>query len=145
MPTNGSPRSGPATARRSRSTLPDLAAMATAAELEQSIANQRHAMAMAEANLRRHYGEDWQEPDDVAISWNSPTTTHYHGGGLGRLGGPILAALGGGAAALGVAAVLGAFATSGPGPAAPPDGTEWDITIETVDGKPTATEVEVVK
>ena len=124
--------------------MPDLAAMATAAELEQSIRNHRHAMSMAEANLRKHFRDDWQEPDDVAISWNSPTT-HYHGGGLGRLGGMVLAAMGGGVASLGVAAALGAFATFGPGPATPPDTTEWDITIETVDGKPSVTGATVVK
>ena len=122
--------------------MPDLAAMATAAELEQSIRNHRHSMAMGAAQLREHYGRNWEEPEDVAISWNSPTTVN-HGGGLGQLVGGVLV---GGLGSLGVAAARGLFAPFEPtGPAAPPQPVEWDVTIESVNGKPTATKVEVVK
>jgi len=67
------------------------------------------------------------------------------GRGLGRLG---LGAVLGGLGSLGVAAALGAFAPSLPSPATSvpaPGAQEWDITIESVDGKPTVTSAEVVE
>lgn len=73
------------------------------------------------------------------------TTVVMPNNGLARVG---LGALMGGLGSLGVAAALGAFAISRPGPVTPApsqSGQAWDITIEAVDGKPTVTSAEVVE
>jgi len=77
-------------------------------------------------------------PDEVT------TVIVGRGGGLGPLIGGVLA---GGLGSLGLAAALGAFSMSGTAATVPdpPKGQEWDITIESVNGKPAVTDVEVVE
>ena len=147
MPTAwpGSTPSGAATPEKSVPTLPEIDAMATVAGLDQQMRNHRHAMAMGAAQLREHYGAKFEEPDDVGITWNSPTINHPPSNGLARLG---LGALAGGLGSLGVAAALGAFHVSPSDPATSvpdPQAQEWEITIQSVDGKPTVTSAEVVE
>jgi len=65
--------------------------------------------------------------------------------GLARL---AVGAMFGGLGSLGVAAACGAFSVSQPGPATSlpdPAAQEWEITIESVNGKPTVTEAEVIE
>ena len=110
MPTAwpGSTPSGAATSEKSVPTLSEIDAMATVAGLDQQMRNHRHAMAMGAAQLREHYGAKFEEPDDVGITWNSPTINHPPSNGLARLG---LGALAGGLGSLGVAAALGGEAS----------------------------------
>lgn len=73
------------------------------------------------------------------------TTVVMPSNGLARLG---LGALAGGLGSLGVAAALGAFHVSPQSPATSvpdPHAQEWEITIQSVDGKPTVTSAEVVE
>ena len=147
MPTAwpGSTPSGAATPEKSVPTLPEIDAMATVAGLDQQMRNHRHAMAMGAAHQRAHYGAKFEEPHAVGITWNSPTINHPPSNGLARLG---LGALAGGLGSLGVAAALGAFHVSPQNPATSvpdPQAQEWEITIQSVDGKPTVTSAEVVE
>jgi len=65
--------------------LPEIDAAANLVQLDQMMQQNRHAMAMAEANLRKHLGSDWEQPDDVGINWNSPTIVNPPEPGLGTL------------------------------------------------------------
>jgi len=84
---NGSPPSGAGTAPPSAPTSPEMAAAVTMTQLDQMMKENAHVLAMGKAQLRKHLGADWEEPDDVSITWNSPTTTNYgsRGGALGKL------------------------------------------------------------
>lgn len=73
------------------------------------------------------------------------TTVVVPSNGLARI---AVGALVGGLGSLGVAAALGAFAVTPSGPVTPgpaAEGQEWEITIESVNGKPTVTKAEVVE
>jgi len=75
-----------ATPSGSQPTLPEIDAMASVVQLEEMTRQNRHAMSMGQAQLRQHLGENWQEPDEVGINWNSPTTVNYgQRGGIGTL------------------------------------------------------------
>ena len=82
---NGTPSSGVGTEPPSQPTLPEIDAAANLVQLDQMMQQNRHAMAMAEANLRKHLGSDWEQPDDVGINWNSPTIVNPPEPGLGTL------------------------------------------------------------
>lgn len=104
---SGSESCGAETPRESLPTLPEIAAAATLAQLDQTLAENRHAMAMGEAQLRQHLGDNWRKPEDVGITWNSPTIINPEkprgsGSLIGKLG--LAAALLGGGAGLGSAA-----------------------------------------
>ena len=70
---SGSESCGVETPSESQPTLPEIAAAATLAQLDQMLAENRHAMSMGEAQLRQHLGDNWRKPEDVGITWNSPT------------------------------------------------------------------------
>jgi len=101
--TGGSPHSGVATDPSSPPTLPEIGAAATLAQLDQMMQRDRHAMAMAQAQMREQLGKNWEQPDDVGIQWNSPTIVNPPKPGLG-----VLAKLAVGAGLLGGGIALGA-------------------------------------
>ena len=67
-------------------------------QLDQMMQRDRHAMAMAQAQMREHLGKNWEQPDDVGINWNSPTIVNPPKPGLGMAAKLAMAAglLGGG-------------------------------------------------
>ena len=80
-----------------------------------------------------------------AYPQQGPSIVNVASGG-GLLKGAALAAgllLGGGGASLGAASLLGLFGGSVPpakaAAAVVPDGTEWEITVESIDGDPVIT------
>jgi hypothetical protein len=83
--TGGSPHSGVATDPSSPPTLPEIGAAATMVQLDQMMQRDRHAMSMAQAQLREQFGKNWEQPDDVGIQWNSPTIVNPPKPGLGML------------------------------------------------------------
>jgi len=95
---NGTPSSGVATEPPSPPTLPEIDGAANLVQLDQMMQQNRHAMAMAEANLRKQLGENWEQPEDVGIQWNSPTIVNPPKPGLGTAAKLAMAAglLGGG-------------------------------------------------
>jgi len=112
---SGSTPSG--TQTESQPTLLGLNDAALAQQVVQQGRMDRHSMAMAAAQMREHWGSNWQEPVEDVINLNSPTTIHNHPAGGGLLpkllmGAGLLA--GGGGAALGVQSLL----SSRPSPAA---------------------------
>ena len=80
---NGTPSSGVATEPPSPPTLPEIDGAANLVQLDQMMQRERHAMAMAQAQMREHLGKNWEQPDDVGINWNSPTIVNPPKPGLG--------------------------------------------------------------
>jgi hypothetical protein len=78
--------------------LPEIDAAANLVQLDQMMQQNRHAMSMAEANLRKQLGENWEQPEDVGIQWNSPTIVNPPRSGMGTVAKLAVAAglLGGG-------------------------------------------------
>ena len=104
---SGSTPSG--TPSESQPTLLGLNDAALAQQVAQQGRMDRHSMAMAAAQMRDHWGSNWQDPEEDVINLNSPTTIHHHppGGGLLPkllMGAGLLA--GGGGAAMGVQSLL---------------------------------------
>ena len=95
---NGTPSSGVATEPPSPPTLPEIDGAANLVQLDQMMQRERHAMAMAQAQMREHLGKNWEQPDDVGINWNSPTIVNPPKPGLGTAAKLAVAAgrLGGG-------------------------------------------------
>jgi len=54
-------------------TLEEIGTAANLAQLDQMMQRERHAMAMAQAQMREQLGKNWEQPEDVGIQWNSPT------------------------------------------------------------------------
>jgi len=96
--TSGSPSSGPATMNGSPPTFAEIDGMANLMGLEEMGRQNRHAMSMAQAQLREQLGKNWEEPEDVAINWNSPTIVNHPKAGMGMVAKLAMAAalLGGG-------------------------------------------------
>jgi hypothetical protein len=59
--------------------------MANLMGLEEMMRQNRHAMSMAQAQLREHLGKNWEQPEDVAINWHSPTIVNQPETGMGTL------------------------------------------------------------
>ena len=59
--------------------------MANLMGLEEMSRQNRHAMAMGQAQLSKHLGDNWEQPEDVAINWNSPTIVNHPKAGMGTL------------------------------------------------------------
>ena len=59
--------------------------MANLRGLEEMTRQNRHAMSMAQAQLREHLGKNWEQPEDVAINWHSPTIVNQPETGMGTL------------------------------------------------------------
>ena len=95
---SGSVSSGAGTESPSPPTLPEIGAAATMVQLDQMMQRDRHAMAMAQAQMREQLGKKWEQPDDVGIQWNSPTIVNPPRSGPGMLAKLALGAglLGGG-------------------------------------------------
>ena len=95
---SGTPSSGQGTVNGSPPTSAEIDGMANLIGLEEMTRQNRHAMAMAQAQLREHLGKNWEQPEDVAINWNSPTTVNQSAPGMGTLAKLAVAAglLGGG-------------------------------------------------
>ena len=95
---SGTPSSGVATEPPSQPTLPEIDGAANLVQLDQMMQRERHAMAMAQAQMREHLGKNWEQPDDVGINWNSPTIVNPPKPGLGTAAKLAMAAglLGGG-------------------------------------------------
>jgi hypothetical protein len=72
--------------------------MANLMGLEEMTRQNRHAMSMGQAQLRKHLGDNWEQPEDVAINWNSPTIVNHAKPGMGTVAKLAMAAglLGGG-------------------------------------------------
>ena len=83
--TSGSPSSGLGTMNGSPPTFAEIDGMANLMGLEEMGRQNRHAMSMAQAQLREHLGKNWEEPEDVAINWNSPTIVTQAKPGMGTL------------------------------------------------------------
>ena len=93
----------------SQPTLLGLNDAALAQQVVQQGRMDRHSMAMAAAQMREHWGGNWQEPAEDVINLNSPTTIHNHPAGGGLLPKLLLGAgllAGGGGAAMGVQSLL---------------------------------------
>ena len=82
---SGTPSSGQGTVNGSPPTSAEIDGMANLMGLEEMTRQNRHSMSMAQAQLREQLGKNWQEPDDVAINWNSPTTVHQSAPGTGTV------------------------------------------------------------
>jgi hypothetical protein len=95
---SGSQSSGPGTVNGSPPTCAEIDGMANLMGLEEMSRQNRHAMSMAQAQLREQLGKNWQEPDDVAINWNSPTILNHPEAGIWTVAKMAVAAalLGGG-------------------------------------------------
>ena len=59
--------------------------MANLMGLEEMTRQNRHAMSMAQAQLREQLGKNWEQPEDVAINWNSPTIVNHPKSGIGTV------------------------------------------------------------
>ena len=93
--------------------------------------------------IARDSGLDESYDVGPAYPQQGPSIVNVASGG-GLLKGAALAAgllLGGGGASLGAASLLGLFGGSAAPPAAAvvPEATEWEITVESVDGDPVIT------
>jgi hypothetical protein len=120
---SGSASSGVATESPSPPTLPEIGAAATMVELDQMMQRERHAMAMAQAQMREQLGKNWEQPDDVGIQWNSPTIVNPPKPGMGTVAKLAVAAgLLGGGIGLGSALpwLLGKLPTGGAAPVVAP-------------------------
>ena len=95
---SGSPSSGPGTVNGSPPTSAEIDGMANLMGLEEMTRQNRHAMSMGQAQLRKHLGDNWEQPEDVAINWNSPTIVNHAKPGMGTVAKLAMAAglLGGG-------------------------------------------------
>lgn len=82
---SGSTSSGPATMNGSPPTFAEIDGMANLMGLEEMSRQNRHAMSMAQAQLREQLGKNWEQPEDVAINWNSPTIVNHPKAGMGTL------------------------------------------------------------
>ena len=120
---SGTASSGVATETPSPPTLPEIDAVANLTQLEEMVRQNRHAMSMAEANLRKQLGDNWKQPDDVGINWNSPTIVNPPKPGLGTAAKLAMAAgLLGGGIGLGSAIpwLVGKLSTGGAAPVVAP-------------------------
>ena len=101
---SGAPSSGQGTVNGSPPTCVEIDGMANLMGLEEMARQNRHAMSMAQAQLREQLGKNWEQPEDVAINWNSPTIVNQSKPSLGMLAKlAIGAGLLGGGIGLGVA------------------------------------------
>ena len=82
---SGSPSSGQGTVNGSPPTCVEIDGMANLMGLEEMARQNRHAMSMAQAQLREQLGKNWEQPEDVAINWNSPTIVNQPKPGMGTL------------------------------------------------------------
>ena len=82
---SGSPSSGLGTVNGSPPTSAEIDGMANLMGLEEMSRQNRHAMAMGQAQLSKHLGDNWEQPEDVAINWNSPTIVNHPKAGMGTL------------------------------------------------------------
>jgi hypothetical protein len=141
---NGSRLSGQVTEVESPLTLAEQEAMSFTAGLQQQMRIDRHAMAMGAAQLREHYGSNWEAPPEDVINLHSPTTINVGSEASGLLPKLLLAAgllAGGGGVALGLVALFTSPTT--PVQESPETGSrlseqEVTIIIESVDGEVTA-------
>lgn len=134
--TNGSRSSGAETGKPSRPTSPEIDGAALLVQLDEMMKQNAHALAMGQAQMRSQLGDAWQEPEDVGIKWNSPTTVTVgsRGGGLGKLavGAALLA--GGVGLGAGIPWLLGKL--SAPAAAAPAAGVDTDTLYQLGLGAP---------
>ena len=120
---SGSPSSGQGTVNGSPPTCVEIDGMANLMGLEEMARQNRHAMSMAQAQLREQLGKNLEQPEDVAINWNSPTTVNQPAPGMGTVAKLAVAAgLLGGGIGLGSALpwLLGKLPTGGAAPVVAP-------------------------
>ena len=82
---SGSQSSGQGTVNGSPPTCAEIDGMANLMGLEEMTRQNRHAMSMAQAQLREHLGKNWEQPEDGAINWHSPTIVNQPETGMGTL------------------------------------------------------------
>ena len=82
---SGSQSSGQGTVNGSPPTSAEIDGMANLMGLEEMMRQNRHAISMGQAQLREQLGKNWEQPEDVAINWHSPTIVNQPERGMGTL------------------------------------------------------------